>query len=821
MKKALTGTALLLLLLTAIWFARNPLLMGLANLYLKSYAVTIECLDFHLNGLSKVTIDEVCLSSPQADIRVQQAEWDHSARSLNINKVDVLHQQQPPGSSSDQPARALKWQIPDLPAINISNIKLSSPLLKTPVNLSLEYHQPQLRLSGPVLLQARLENNLLSGTLKWHPADLASLAELPANLEQKIGHNPIQTNWTFDGQTLDSQHQLSTEGSVILAESDAEPPCTVQIEASGSLGLRVDILSQQAIVDLSTLPVSLFAQGCSHLLPESLTKWQPDKLVLQIPEPVNLEPQSIAAPEINIRSELPLKAVLTLKDVASDFQQLSAAYLLQADNKSGHWQGEGKLKINDVTALTTHTLPDNISVSATNHHLVIEQFDYKGITLSALQVDLDASYQPEQGLDTDISMTMDSLAQGALGGEKLQLKLSLSSADLKKLQGEIDISADRLTSNLLQVAALRHKNSFGYDGSAFSLKGTSSAKLVLVQGTEIKQPKLTHQAHTTIAINQPTTALDNLTSAHTFSLASGFYAELSQQQQRFDLKIPAQPVKLLNNLLQQQSPPIRAGQGKISANLDYRLNTGRGTGNLTISDVEMAYGKYLAKGMNLMLDGKQDSGKLQIAPATLTVDSLQTGVDIRAVSALIKSQESDVVIEELKGQLFDGQFKLDKLILTDEPQRSLLTLNNLDMARILELQQETGIDVQGRVSGNIPLHIHNRQVEIRNGSMFNLNHGKLQITDNAAFAALKQSQPQLEPVLSLLQNLEFTELNSDVSMQPNGLLFLDMQIKGRNPDKKQDVNFNYTHEENIFTLLRALRLGEEIQDKLEQGINED
>lgn len=386
-------------------------------------------------------------------------------------------------------------------------------------------------------------------------------------------------------------------------------------------------------------------------------------------------------------------------------------------------------------------------------------------------------------------MTMDSLTEGSFNGQNLQLDLSLTSADLKHLQGNMDLRAGQLTSNLLQVAALRHKNRFGYDGGAFSLEGTSGAKLVLVQGTEVKQPELTHQAHTILDLNQPATALDNLTSAHRFRLASGFYAELSQQHQRFDLKIPAQQVNLLNNLLQQQSPPIQAGQGKISASLHYQLNTGRGTGNLSIRDVEIAYGKFLAKGINLMLEAKQDSGKLQIAPATLTLDSLQTGVDIQAISALIKSQGSEVVIQDLQGQLFDGQFKLDKLILTNGAQRSLLTLSNLDMARILELQQQTGIDVQGRVSGNVPLHIHNRQLEIRNGSLFNLSQGKLQITDNAAFTALKQNQPQLAPVLSLLQNLEFTELNSDVSMQPDGLLFLDMQIKGRNPDEKQDVNF--------------------------------
>ena len=45
---------------------------------------------------------------------------------------------------------------------------------------------------------------------------------------------------------------------------------------------------------------------------------------------------------------------------------------------------------------------------------------------------------------------------------------------------------------------------------------------------------------------------------------------------------------------------------------------------------------------------------------------------------------------------------------------------------------------------------------------------------------------------------------------------LGVNLQGYNQQQAQQVNFNYNHEENVFTLLRALRLSDEITQKVEQ-----
>ena len=68
--------------------------------------------------------------------------------------------------------------------------------------------------------------------------------------------------------------------------------------------------------------------------------------------------------------------------------------------------------------------------------------------------------------------------------------------------------------------------------------------------------------------------------------------------------------------------------------------------------------------------------------------------------------------------------------------------------------------------------------------------------------------------------MDFTQLSSKVRLQPDGWLFLDFSILGSNPDKKQSLKFNYSHLENILTLLKSLRMANSVQDKIEKSLKE-
>ena len=60
-------------------------------------------------------------------------------------------------------------------------------------------------------------------------------------------------------------------------------------------------------------------------------------------------------------------------------------------------------------------------------------------------------------------------------------------------------------------------------------------------------------------------------------------------------------------------------------------------------------------------------------------------------------------------------------------------------------------------------------------------------------------------------------LQGDVEMEESGQLIAILQIKGENRAEDQPVTLNFTSEQNILTLLKALRLSDQIDKSLSES----
>ena len=71
----------------------------------------------------------------------------------------------------------------------------------------------------------------------------------------------------------------------------------------------------------------------------------------------------------------------------------------------------------------------------------------------------------------------------------------------------------------------------------------------------------------------------------------------------------------------------------------------------------------------------------------------------------------------------------------------------------------------------------------------------------------------------MLEHFEFDSLVSDVSYEENGVLHLQMTLRGINPeqDPLQPIVLNLSVENNIPELLRSLQAVRSIEDILEQA----
>ncbi|MBL4629668.1 MAG: YdbH domain-containing protein, partial [Paraglaciecola sp.] len=182
----------------------------------------------------------------------------------------------------------------------------------------------------------------------------------------------------------------------------------------------------------------------------------------------------------------------------------------------------------------------------------------------------------------------------------------------------------------------------------------------------------------------------------------------------------------------------------------------------------------------------------------------------------IIAKDSVLGLKQVQGEIFNGQFSFGNLWLDKTEQQINMHFKNIDLAQIVALQQQPGIHITGKIEGDMPLMIGEQGIRIEDGWLSSLEGGKLTIVDNPSFDAIKVQQPQL----ALLENLDFTHLKSNVKFTPDGWLFFDFALQGNNPDKKQAVNFNYSHQENIFSLLESIRLVKSVENKIQQKLTQ-
>jgi hypothetical protein len=211
-----------------------------------------------------------------------------------------------------------------------------------------------------------------------------------------------------------------------------------------------------------------------------------------------------------------------------------------------------------------------------------------------------------------------------------------------------------------------------------------------------------------------------------------------------------------------------------------------------------------------------DSAGLQLAESTLHIDSIDVGVMIEQVSSNVIVQNSVLRLQQVQGNIFNGQFLLGDLWLDGREQQFNINIQNIDLAQVVALQQQPGIRITGNVDGDMPFIMGKQGLRIEDGFVSSLAGGKLTIINNPSFNSIKEQQPEL----TLLENIDFTQLKSNIKFTPDGWVFFDLALQGNNPDKKQSVNFNYSHQENIFSLLESIRLVKSVENKIEQKITQ-
>lgn len=826
-KKLLAVILLVVALITLIVF-RRPIAIKTIEHFTRAQNLEVSCLDFSFDWQLNLKIEQVCMSSPLGHVLVRGAIWQPWSNILNIEKIKVTHlgsSNQFSTESEPKPSTDPITLPKGLPKLRISKVEIDSAALRQPLNLSMNsVSSNELRITGDINAAIKMSKNTLTATLEWSLFDLTNwlpqVQNIAANNPQLLGkfaadNTKIATRLIFDGKTLNSDSSLHLSNRVELEN------CPIEVALKGNVLVDLELSGSNLRVDLSQLENNFSLMHCP-VLQDYFADHDLPALSFLVPQKVTINATQINLPQFLITDKHNATRSLELQKLAYQYTgglrfgyEVSIAQSIQSKLiQAGMFelQTQGDISV-DVSQLHT-PLSAILNFSNNTHKLEVSDLKLDSLHLASLGSQFSVEYQIANPIKIQAAVDTSGIQLDDLKLRKTTSQLTASGETLNNLQLNIDTELLQLSHPETKVQKIHNQLTLNLkELSDLSFTGNSNFTGITTQNIKLQPITVTHSGQ----VSRPETIV---TSDHEINLEQGFSIRLQQQQSDINLQVVQQEVIGLQSIVSQLDNALTIKQGALSANIDLTLpQEGEelsAKGEVDVQNITASYQDYELSNISYQTPLTFDSAGLQISESSLHIDLVDAGVPIEDLNAQLIANNSVFRLQQVRGQIFNGRFSTSQLWLDGRDQQFNVKFQNIDLAEVIALQQQPGIKITGTMDGDLPMVINKKGISIDEGWASSLSGGKLTIVDNPSFESIKQQQPQL----ALLENLDFTQLESNVKLTPDGWMFFDFALQGNNPDKKQSVNFNYTHQENIFSLLESIRLVNSVGNNIEQKITQ-
>lgn len=258
---------------------------------------------------------------------------------------------------------------------------------------------------------------------------------------------------------------------------------------------------------------------------------------------------------------------------------------------------------------------------------------------------------------------------------------------------------------------------------------------------------------------------------------------------------------------------VVVGDGLLRASGSWRLgDTPSISARLQTTDMKLDWGSIAATGVQADLAVRWRPGHFELhSRAPVTVARVASGIAVTDIRFELDSDLETWRLHEVSAQLLGGHLSAPTLTWPSTEYQPV-TLSNIAVEQIVALQSKPVVKANGRVSGTIPVRLLRSSLAIRNGHVHNDTPITLSIPETEGVQALKQTSQAVSLALDVISNLRINTFKAKIDMQADGWLNAAMTIKGVNPRLGQPIVLNYTHQENMFDLLRNLRISGRVVD---------
>ncbi|WP_436859450.1 YdbH family protein [Citrobacter tructae] len=231
-------------------------------------------------------------------------------------------------------------------------------------------------------------------------------------------------------------------------------------------------------------------------------------------------------------------------------------------------------------------------------------------------------------------------------------------------------------------------------------------------------------------------------------------------------------------------------------------------------------------GVDFILPFRFSAGTWQLGtrgPVSLRIAEIVNQVTATNISADLEGQypwsdEHPLLLANVSVDVLSGKVSMLQLRM---PQRdpALVRVQNISSSELISAVNPKQFTMSGPVSGALPLWLNNDEWIIKDGWLTNPGTMTLRIDKDTVDAVVKDNMAA-GAAINWLRYMEIAHSWTKINLDKQGVMTMQSAITGnsRVDGKVGTVKLNYTHEENLFTLWRSLRFGDNLQAWLEQNI---
>ena len=209
-------------------------------------------------------------------------------------------------------------------------------------------------------------------------------------------------------------------------------------------------------------------------------------------------------------------------------------------------------------------------------------------------------------------------------------------------------------------------------------------------------------------------------------------------------------------------------------------------------------------------------------PVSLRIGEVINQVTARNITADLQgawpwSESDPLLLTNVSLDVLGGKVTMQQLRMPQHD-AALLRLQRIDASEIIGALNPKQFAMSGPVNGALPLWLNNEKWIIKDGWLSNPGPMTLRLDKDTADAVVKDNMAA-GAAINWLRYMEISRSWTRVDLDSHGDLTLLASITGtgRVDGKSSTVHLNYRHEENVFTLWRSLRFGDNLQTWLEQN----